>query len=118
VSVPTLVLTGTRDVVRPGQPESFRLDAFHGLPENERNYMLFLTSDGANHALFGLNARPCRNAVGDAECREMTDSMLSTALAHLDSRLQDDNTAKDWLEDEVSTPGLADLTTRESIFPE
>jgi pimeloyl-ACP methyl ester carboxylesterase len=119
VDVPVLILTGSRDVTEPGQAESFRTDAFHGLPDIEKNYMLFLTSEGATHTLFGLNARKCRINVGDEECREMADIMLSTSLAHLDSNLLDDNTAKDWLEDEVvdevATPGLADLTTREDV---
>jgi len=119
IEVPVLIVTGAADITDANQPADFRMDAFRGLQEEEDNRRLFIDSAGASHSFFALNARACRQAVGDAECLEMADAIQSAALAHLDAYLSADNTAKDWLEnevvDEVVTPGLADLTTREDI---
>lgn len=91
VTIPWLLVTGTKDVARIGADLASRLSVFPALPPGGK-YELVL--DGAEHSAFTDRALP-----GDSEKRNPNHhrAVLAISTAFWDACLRDDGQAKAWL---------------------
>jgi predicted dienelactone hydrolase len=102
VSIPWLLMTGTKDVAPIGDADlAARLAVFPALPAGSK-YELVL--DGAEHSAFSDRALP-----GDTEQRNPNHHrvMLALSTAFWDAHLQDDDRARAWLDGDGARGVLA-----------
>ena len=82
-----------------GEPDN-RTKAFDLLKPSdaeEDRFLLFVDDPGAVHTLFSAELDACKKISGEARCKEMRSWLYASALAFLDSELNQVPQARAWL---------------------
>lgn len=103
VQIPWLLMTGTKDLSRIGNTDmASRLAVFPALPEGDK-YELVL--NGAEHSAFSARALPADQAPRNPNHHR---AILALSTAFWDSYLNEDQEAKDWLQNGAARSVLED----------